>query len=392
MTASHTDIWHTLIVGAGASGLMCAGSFAAPKLVLEHNPGPGRKLNVTGGGKCNFTHSSVSAADYVSGSKHFCKNALAAFRPEQFTALLDSAHIPYTQTPSGQFFAQDARAITHLLVTRAKENNTSFSFSTQVLDIRPENGLFRVHTSRGTFHAMNIVLACGGLSYPSLGATSFAWQIARPLGLTAVAPRPALVGLSLPSPWKERCRALAGNTLRAKLQTGKHIEEGPLLFTHDGVSGPAVLQSSLYWREGETIRLNFLPDIDAETFLRTHKNENASFSKILTSFIAPKISKTLLAELDAHAADASNKTLRLAGDILNRLTCVPRGTAGYAKAEVTAGGVDCTAFNPSTMECKKLPGFFVIGEALDVTGRVGGYNLHWAWASAWAATRALAAR
>lgn len=392
MTPKHPEIWHSIIVGGGASGLMCAGSYAAPKLLIEHNVRLGAKLAVTGGGKCNFTNLSVRAADYESARKHFCKNALAAFKPQDFIRLLDAEKIPYHEKEAGQLFAQDAREIVRLLQRRARQNNTTFSCSTQALKISREKDLFCVETSKGKFYAGNVVVASGGLSYPALGATGFAFQTAKSLGLQTAALRPALVSLSAPAPWRRICRELAGNSCPAQITAGKHVEEGQLLFTHDGVSGPVVLQTSLYWREGETVRVNFLPGTDAENFLRARKNETVRFSKLLRGLLPEKIAKTLLQELDARAADAPKETLLAAAARLNRFEFVPSGTGGYTRAEVTAGGVDAGEINPSTMQCKAIPGLFFIGEALDVTGRLGGYNLHWAWASAFCAAKALAAR
>lgn len=391
MTQPHPDIWHSIIVGGGASGLMCAGSFPARKLLLEHNARPGAKLNVTGGGKCNFTNLRVTPADYESARKHFCKNALAAYAPQDFIALLQKEKIPFYEKEAGQLFTYDAREITRLLERRAKANNTVFSCSTRVLHITREDGLFCAQTSRGKFYALRLVLATGGLSYPALGATGFTFQAARALGLTTEPPRPALVGLNAPDPWRRVCRALAGNTTAAEVTAGKRTEKGRLLFTHDGVSGPAVLQASLSWKEGESVRVNFLPGTDAREFLQKHKNEPALFSKILSPLIAPKIAKALLGELDARASDAPKDALAKAAARLNAFSFVPYGTGGYTRAEVTAGGVDVGQINPSTMQCKNIPGLFVIGEALDVTGRLGGYNLHWAWASAACAAKALAA-
>ena len=370
---------------------MCAGSFAAPKLVLDHNSGPGHKLNVTGGGKCNFTKRTISARDYVSSRKHFCHAALAAFPLEHLLYLLKQAHIPFTENEQGQFFARSARDITDFLFARAKQQNTTFSFHTQVLQIVPQNGLFCVHTNKGNFYANHVVLASGGPSYPALGATAFAWSVAQKLGLAVLPPRPALVGLQAPKPFKEICRSLAGNSLDVIIRTGKHSEEGALLFTHEGISGPAVLQTSLYWQEGQNITLNFLPQTDALAFLRSHKNETALFSKILSPLIPVKISKALLGVLDVRAADAPKDTLLAAANTFNQFTFCPTGTAGYTHAEVTAGGIDTAQIDPITLQCKRLPGLFIIGEALDVTGRVGGLNLHWAWASARAAARALCA-
>ncbi len=371
---------------------MCAGSFNAAKLVLEHNVRPGVKLAVTGGGKCNFTHLPTLPKDYICQNKHFCKSALAAFKPQDFISLLKTEQLIFTEKEPGQLFAQNAKDIVHLLERRAKKANTSFLYNTQALNITQENGLFCVRTSKGNFYANHLVIATGGLSYPALGATGFAYQAAKELGLSVTPRQPALTSLHLPHPWRNRCRSLAGNSCPAEVSVQKHTERGALLFTHEGFSGPAIMQSSLYWQEGEEVRINFLPDINVEAFLREHKNEPALFSKILADILPPKITKILLGDLDVRAADANKETLRQAAERLNAFCFIPRSTGGYTHAEVTVGGVDTSAFQASTMECKNIPGLFFIGEALDVTGRLGGYNLHWAWASAACAAKALSQR
>ncbi len=391
MTPS-TPIWHTLIIGAGASGLFCAGSFAAPKLLLEHNRRAGEKLSITGGGKCNFGHGSVTAADYLCPQKHFCKNALAAFGPRAFAHLLEQAHIPYDEWPSGQFFARNAPEITRFLLQRAQTQNTTISCQTQVLGLTRGKDRFCVRTSRGPFYARQVVVAAGGLSYPALGASGLSFQLAQSLGLSVAPLRPALVGLRVPVPLRAACKKLAGNSCLARVSVGKHTEEGPLLFTHEGVSGPAVLQSSLYWHEGEEVCINFLPRLSWAQFLAQHKHAPAPLSKLLSAHLPVKITQTLLGPGDVRAADASKGLLRRAEHTLQAWRFIPAGTAGYTRAEVTAGGVDTTQINPHTLECKTQPGLFFIGEALDVTGRLGGYNLHWAWASAFCAAQELAKR
>ena len=388
----HTKIWHTLIIGGGAGGLFCAGSFSAPKLLLEHNRRPGEKLSITGGGKCNFGHRSVSAGDYLCSHKHFCKNALAAFGPQAFARLLRQAQIPFDELPSGQLFARSAPEITRFLTRRARQQNTTLLCQTQVLGLTREKDLFCVRTSRGNFYARQVVVAAGGLSYPALGATGLSFQLAHALGLAVTPLRPALVGWSVPQPLRAVCKALAGNSCPVQISVGTHSEKGQLLFTHGGISGPAVLQSSLFWSEGEKVRINFLPQLPWAAFLAQHKNAPAPFSKLLPPHLSGKITKLLLGPLDVRAADASKELLRRVEQTLCAWSFVPAGTAGYTRAEVTSGGVDVTQINPHTLECKNIPGLFFIGEALDVTGRVGGYNLHWAWASAFCAAQELAKR
>ena len=389
MKTTSQPVWHTIIIGGGAAGLFCAGCFGAEKLLLEHNTQPGQKLNVTGGGKCNFTNLFVSPRHYVSQSKHFCHNALAAFAPQVFMRLLQQNNIPFEEKEDGKLFAQKATDITRLLIRRAKDRNTHIRTGVEVLKITKENQLFCVYTSAGVFQSNNLVLASGGLSYPALGASGFTAKAANQLGLKLIMQRPALVSLTAPKQWRSLCRSLAGNSLPAEVRLAKHKEEGSLLFTHEGFSGPVILQSSLYWQEGEKVRINLLPSCNVADFLQKHKNETAVFSKILSSFINPRLCRTWLGPLDVKACEAKKETLQKAALHLNDFTFVPAATGGYTRAEVTAGGIDCGLFDPHTMQCKSVEGLFVIGEALDVTGRLGGYNLHWAWASAAAAGKCL---
>ncbi len=386
------QIWHSILIGGGASGLFCAGSYAAPKLLLEHNKQAGRKLNITGGGKCNFTNLYVKDKAYVCGEKHFCHAALAAFGPQDFVRLLEKAHISYSEKTQGQLFARNAAEITGFLIRRAKENHTEILCGCEVLRITKEHGLFCVQTSRGNYCGKNVVIASGGLSYPQLGASAFAWRAAKELGLETAAPRPALVSLALPSPYNRICRNLAGNSLLAEIRCAKQKERDMLLFTHDGISGPAVLQISLYWQEGEKILVNFLPDVQVQGYLQCHKNRPELFSKILSPFLPARILREWLGEWDVRAADAKKDALLAAARRLNAFACIPVGTGGFRRAEITAGGLNVKQFDARSMECKQQKGLFVIGEALDVGGRLGGFNLHWAWASAKAAAAALAAR
>lgn len=379
--------YHTAIIGAGASGLFCAGSFNAPKIVLEHNKLLAVKVKVSGGGKCNFTNRTVCATDYVSTRKHFCKSALAAFTPQHFINLLEEAHIAYEERKHGQLFASQAQDIVQFLIQRAKNANTDFSLNTQLLSIKKETEGFTIHTSNGTLHAHYVVVATGGLSYPALGASSWGIQLARQFGLNIIEQRPALCGLSFPKPLRNYCQTLAGNSTLATVQTEKHSFTEQLLFTHEGVSGPAVLPISLYWKEGNKVRINFLPNVDVPQILFAHKQSNQKISSVIN--LPGRMAQTLLGSFDQPLSNISKSTLQTAIQCLSAFEFIPVGTAGYSKAEVTAGGIDVQEINPVTFEVKKIPGLYVIGELLDVTGRLGGFNLHWAWASGYSAGKDL---
>ncbi len=380
--------YHTAIIGAGASGLFCAGSFPQSKILLDHNKRPGVKVGVSGGGKCNFTNRFVSAADYDCTQKHFCKNALAAFKPTDFTRLLDQANILYEERSHGQLFASRALDIVHYLRQRAENAHTDFAFTTEVLAVQPLTDGFAIRTSSGLIQAQHVVLACGGLSYPSLGASPFGLKTARQLELDVISPRPALCGLTFSKELQRIFKTLAGNSTLAEVKTGKHTFTEQLLFTHEGISGPAVLPLSLFWKEGDPVQVNFLPGQDAHVLFTTHKNTSKKMSSVLP--LTGHIAQTVLGPLDKPLANATKAELETVSRKLNGFTFIPAGTAGYTKAEVTAGGIDTRAIHPSTFEVKKIPGLYVIGELLDVTGRLGGYNLHWAWASGFCAGQHLA--
>lgn len=380
--------YHTAIIGAGASGLFCAGSFNQPKIILDHNAKPGVRVGVSGGGKCNFSNRYITAADYQSQAPHFCKSALAAFEPQDFTRLLDNAQIPYEERADGQLFARNAQDMVNFLARRAQAAHTDFSLNTEVLDIQTLEDTFLIRTSKGTIQASQVVLACGGLSYPALGASSLGNKLARKFGLPVIEQRPALCGLTLPKQGRARCKALAGNSTVAEVKTGRHTFTGPLLFTHEGISGPPVLSISLFWQEGTPVHVNFLPTTNVLTLLQQHKTENKRISSCLP--LTGKIAQTLLGSLDQPLANISKNTLLQAVQQISSFSFVPTGTSGYNKAEVTSGGIDTRTICANTFEVKTIPGLYIIGEVLDVTGRLGGFNLHWAWSSAWCAAQNLA--
>ena len=384
-------VFHTAIIGGGAAGLFCAGSFDADKIVLEALDKPALKVSISGGGKCNFSNRFVTAADYRCNQKHFCKNALAAFKPIDFIGLLDRAYIPWEERDHGRLFTTtSARDIVNMLIKRAKEHHTRLVTGGRVLDIRQEQNLFVLRTSLGTIKARHVVLATGGLSYPELGGNHFVTKMAQTWNLPVVEQQPALCGLTLPKPLRNGFSSLAGNTLPARVTCGKHIEDDYLLFTHEGFSGPVILQTSLFWQPGQPVEIDFLPTKNVATLLSANKNSSRLFSQLIMEYFpSKKIAKVLLGKQDRDVANASRAELNSAAKRLNHFTFVPTGTSGYTKAEVTTGGIDTRAINPSTMQVRSIPNLYIVGEALDVTGRMGGFNLHWAWCSAYAAAQFL---
>lgn len=388
-------VFHTAIIGGGASGLFCAGSFSttiSPKIVLEANEKPALKVGISGGGKCNFSNKNLSPVGYVSKNKHFCKSALAAFKPVDFLHELEKAGLAWEEKEDGKLFARNAQEIVRFLVKRAKEKNTRLALGVRALEIKKEKGFFVISTSAGPVRAQRVVLATGGLSYPALGANGFGFKIARQFDIPLIDQSPVLCGLLLPKTLREHFSSLAGNSLaQVRIVYNKQEENGPLLFAHDGFSGPVILQTSLYWQEGSPVQIDFLPGTNALQFFACHKNTKYSFSGALSSknLLPARIAKTLLWDLDRDLANASRQEMHAAATRLNNFSFVPAGTFGYTKAEATRGGIQTQALIPSTCEVRSCPGLYVIGELIDVTGRVGGFNLHWAWASAWAAAKDL---
>ena len=384
--------YHTAIIGGGASGLFCAGSFDAPKIVLEALENPAQKVSVSGGGKCNFSNRFISAADYDCQQKHFCKNALAAFTVNDFLRVMDEYGLPWQEREHGQLFARQAGDIVRMLVRRAKEHHTTLATGVRVLGITPVTGGFLVNTSKGPLQAQQVVLASGGLSFPSLGGNSFGIKIARQLGLAVVSQRPVLCGLTFPKELRSLSSELAGNSMPVRIRQGKRCFEGPLLFTHEGISGPAVLRLSLGWQPDVPVEIDFLPHQNTAELLAAYKNSSKTISGVLTPLLTHHVAKTLLAPCDGPLPQATREQLRTAAERVHHFSFTACGTAGYTKAEATAGGIDTREINPTTFEARRVPGLFITGEVLDVTGNLGGFNLHWAWASGFCAARALAKR
>ena len=390
MKALENRFFHTAIIGGGAAGLFCAGSFSAPKILLESSEHCARKVRISGGGKCNFSNRLVSANDYLSKQKHFCKSALSAFHPDDFINLLNQHAIPWEERTQGRLFARNAEEIVRFLITRAQKAHTQITCGVHVLDVQPQTDGFRILTEAGTLHAQHVVLATGGLSYPALGANPFGWNLAQKLGLQVIEPSPVLCGLQLPKNKRSLFSVLAGNSIRARVTCAKHTFEDQLLFTHEGFSGPAILQISLFWKAGQEIEINFLPFADCQEIFKTHKTKNQLFSAVLGDYFPGKVAKTLLTGKDVSLANATKAELAAAYQMIHHFRFVPHGTAGYTKAEATAGGIATTELHAATLQTRRFPCLYAIGELVDVTGRLGGFNLHWAWSSAFAAAQDLA--
>jgi predicted Rossmann fold flavoprotein len=390
-----TQIFDAVVIGAGAAGLFCAGVAARRGqrvLVLDHGPEPGRKILISGGGRCNFTNMKVGAENFISANPHFCKSALAGFTPRDFIALVERYGIAYHEKTLGQLFCDgSARQILDMLLDLCA--GVELRLDTSVREIS-HDGAFVLETSRGRVTARNLVLATGGLSIPKLGATGFAYDVAKKFGHSVVPPRPALVPLTFGPKDVNWMQALAGVSAPVRISADKKRFEENLLFTHRGLSGPAVLQISSYLAPNAAFEVDFCPGLRAEEALLEAKSRRAkaALKTVLGEHLPARLAAHFAGEETRNMADLPDKFLRTLGGQLNRFSLTPTGNEGFAKAEVTAGGVDTTELASKTCESHKVPGLFFIGEAVDVTGWLGGYNFQWAWASGHAAGQAIQAR
>lgn len=387
-----------IILGAGGAGLFCAataGQAGARVLVIDHNAEPGRKILISGGGRCNFTNIGAVPDRYLSENRHFARSALSRYAPADFVALVEKHRIAYHEKTLGQLFCDgSARQIVAMLMDECAAGGVDFAFGAGISDVGHADGRFTVTTSAGVFSAPNLVIATGGPAIPKLGATGFAYQCAKQFGHRIIPPRPALVPFTLPS-GENLFRELAGVAADVVAKAGKAAFREAALFTHKGLSGPAMLQVSSYWRHGEAIAVDFLPDAPAD-WLAAMKRQRpkAGLKSVLASALPERLADALSAQLALPGELGAQKdgALTAAMQRLKAWAFRPDGTEGFAKAEVTAGGIDTAGLSSRTLMANQIGGLFAIGEAVDVTGWLGGYNFQWAWASGHAAGQAIAER
>jgi predicted Rossmann fold flavoprotein len=384
----HHDV---IILGAGAAGLMCAitaGQRGRNVLLLDHAAEPGAKILISGGGRCNFTNVFTAPDRFLSDNPHFARSALGRYTADNFITLVQRHGIAFHEKTKGQLFCDgSARAIVGMLMREAEQAGVTFRFGHKITSLGKSDS-FHIETDQGSFTASSLVLATGGLSIPKLGATGFAYDAARRFGLRITETRPGLVPLTFGDELLAMMRPLAGVSLDTEANHDHQSFREASLFTHRGLSGPAILQISSYWRDGPIV-LNLLPEFDAATFLldRKRTRPKAELPTILAEILPRRLAQALDIEA-TRLADIQDRTLRALATKLNAWTITPNGTEGFAKAEVTVGGIDTRDLSSKTMEATKVPGLFAIGEAVDVTGWLGGYNFQWAWASGWCAGEA----
>ncbi|MFL6229350.1 MAG: NAD(P)/FAD-dependent oxidoreductase [Pyrinomonadaceae bacterium] len=379
-----------VVIGGGAAGLFCAATAGArgrSVVVLEHNQSVGKKIRISGGGRCNFTNTGTSPADFISANPHFSKSALARYTPADFVALVERHGIDYYEKKLGQLFCRgSAQQIIDLLVAECERAGVRIITGCRVRSVARDTR-FTVETSRDTFDGESVVIATGGLSIPTLGSADFGYRVARQFGLKIIPPRPALVPLLLSPQTLRHLAALSGVSFAAAASCGGAEFREDVLLTHRGLSGPAVLQISSYWHAGDEVTLNLLPGLDALDLLTQSRHTDAELATLLARHL-PRRFAHAWCELNSAARPLkqfSAAELAAVADRLERWSLKPTGTEGYAKAEVTAGGVDTDELSSKTLESRRAPGLYFIGEVVDVTGHLGGYNFQWAWSSGYAA-------
>ena len=382
-----------LIIGASASGLMCAieaGKRGRKTIVLDHANKAGKKILMSGGGRCNFTNMEVDASNFISHNPHFCKSALSRYTQWDFIALVNKHHIPYHQRDLGKLFCDNsARDILDMLLDECKKANVKILLNCDIKRIKKiDSRKFIAETSRGVFQSDSLVIASGGLSIPKMCASPFGYKIAEQFGFHIWPTSAGLVPFTLQPHDKEKLEALSGISVESDVSNKRIQFKENILFTHRGLSGPAILQISSYWKPGEAIVINLLPELDVVDWLKTRQARaaNAKLKTVLAEVLPKRLLPVLLgADVDKPLQEISNRDFSDIAQQLQNWQVKPNGTEGYRTAEVTLGGIDCNELSSKTMESSKIKGLYFIGEVVDVTGWLGGYNFQWAWSSGWCA-------
>ncbi|MDD5266988.1 MAG: NAD(P)/FAD-dependent oxidoreductase [Methylococcales bacterium] len=385
-----TDV---IIVGAGASGLMCAieaGKRGRRVMVIDHANKAGKKILMSGGGRCNFTNYSIDPDNFISSNPHFCKSALSRYTQWDFLALIARYRIPYHERDHGQLFCDSsAKDILNMLLAECADAGVAVQLNTRIERIEKLTDRFRLETDKGTVIAQSLVVATGGLSIPKMGATPLGYKIAQQFGMNVLPTRAGLVPFTLQPEDKDKFSPLSGIAVPCIVSNKQQRFNENILFTHRGLSGPAVLQISSYWQAGEEVVINLLPQFNLETELKSKRQQKLknTLKTILDGYLPKRLVSCLLTDnvLNISLPDLSDRQIQQIANRLHHWTIKPNGTEGYRTAEVTVGGVDTDALSSKTMESKQVPGLYFIGEVVDVTGWLGGYNFQWAWSSAWCA-------
>lgn len=394
---AEVDAVDVLVIGGGAAGLFCAltaGQRGRRVRVIEHANRCGKKILMSGGGRCNFTNTGTRPENFISANPHFCKSALARYRPEHFIAMVERHRIAYHEKELGQLFCDDSsKQVVRMLLDECADAGVEIRTQCSIEAVEKSDAGFRLRSTQGVFEAPALVVASGGLSIPSMGATGFGYTLARQFGHSVLPTRAGLVPLTLSGTHAERMHDLAGVALPVTATAGKQSFSNALLITHRGISGPAILQISSYWQPGDPLLLDLLPGEDAFARLQALRQERpaAELRTVLAELLPKRLAQRLCEDSfeSRPMRQFSPKELQQIGHTLQQFPVVASGTEGYRTAEVTLGGVDTRELSSSTMESKICPGLYFVGEVMDVTGWLGGYNFQWAWASGHAAGQAV---
>lgn len=380
-------IYDAIIIGGGAAGLFCAieaGKRGKRVLVIEHNAEVGRKIIISGGGRCNFTNRHTRPDNFISQNPHFCKSALSRYTPMDFVELVKKHKIAYYEKKLGQLFCRESsRQIVDMLLAECRAAKVRIQTSCSVVGVVKDD-IFTIETTKGEFRSKNLVIACGGLSFPKIGATDLGYKIARQFGLKIVETRPSLVALAMKGEgWKH----LAGVSIDANVSADKASFRENILFTHRGLSGPAILQISNYWKKGKPVEIDLLPENDAAQLIETGRSSNQTVGNYLSQYLPQRFAQHLAESIGINkpVSQLTKTEAKLAADTIHDWHVEFNTTEGYDRAEVTLGGVSTAELSSQTMESKRQPGLYFIGEVVDVTGCLGGYNFQWAWSSGYAA-------
>ena len=393
--------YDVVIVGAGGAGLMCAieaGKRCRRVLVLDHAHAVGEKIRISGGGRCNFTNLNTTPANFLSENPRFCISALAGYTQHDFIALVRKHGIAFHEKTLGQLFCDgSSRQIIGMLLAECRDAGVTIQVDTKIIRYAKAGDGFALDTDRGAYACASLVVASGGKSIPKMGATGFGYDVARHFGLEVVTPRPALVPFTFGEDMRRRFQGLSGVSVDAVVRCGAASFAEALLFTHRGLSGPAILQISSYWRQGAEIAIDLAPRTDVFGYLREARTERPkqSLQAALSQLLPKRLAEHILASLgdafgdrlgpDGRLADMPDRILRAVASAVNDWPVVPSGTEGFRTAEVTSGGVDTHELSSKTFEARRVPGLYFIGEVVDVTGHLGGHNFQWAWSSGYAA-------
>ena len=385
--------YDVVIIGAGAAGMMSAiecGKRGRKTLLIDHSKKIGEKIRISGGGRCNFTNLNASPIKYISKNPSFIISALNQYNQENFIDLVKKYKIKYHEKKLGQLFCDNsAQEIIDMLLNECKLANVVLKIDTKVIKVRYKDKIFITRDNSKTYLSSSLIVATGGLSVPKIGATKFGYDLAKQFNLNVIDTVPALVPLTFNEKILNKCKLLAGVSANAIISFKKTLFEEGMLFTHRGLSGPSILQISSYWKEGESLNIDLCPEKNIFNFLLDKRNTSPkqNINSIINSFLSKRLATIICEEnqIAGNIGELSNKNIKKLSDSINNWIVEPIGTEGYKTAEVTLGGVDTNELSSKTMMCKKYPGLFFIGEVVDITGHLGGYNFQWAWSSGFVA-------